>query len=90
MKVKLSSTLYFLIAIILSCMCLTSSLTVSASNGVAPYNTIQSADPASPSPEKKPTNSSSKQWIYFAVTSGLSLAVAIPLAIRSGNKKYGK
>ncbi len=90
MKVKLSSTLYFLFAIILSCMCLTSSLTVSASNGAEPSNAIQSVNPASPSPEKKPANNSSKQWIYFAVTSGLSLAVAIPLAIHSGNKKYGK
>ena len=29
-------------------------------------------------------------WVLLLVTSGLSLAIAIPLAIRSGNKKYGK
>lgn len=90
MKVKLFSILRFLVAIIFSCMCLTSVWTVSASSGAAPSDAIQSADPASPSPEKEPANNNSKQWIYFAVTSGLSLAVAIPLAVRSGNKKYGK
>lgn len=29
-------------------------------------------------------------WLFYLITSVLSLAVAIPLAIRSGNKKYGK
>ena len=37
-----------------------------------------------------PKDNSTKQWIFFGITSVLSLALAIPLAIRSGNKKYGK
>ena len=40
--------------------------------------------------EQQGESQGSNKWIFFLITSGLSLAVAIPLAIRSGNKKYGK
>ncbi|MBR5280486.1 MAG: hypothetical protein IKU26_05935 [Clostridia bacterium] len=40
--------------------------------------------------EQQGENNGSNSWLFFLITSGLSLAVAIPLAIRSGNKKYGK
>ncbi len=45
---------------------------------------------ASSDSESQGLKSSTKKWIFFGVTSALSLAVAVPLAIRSGNKKYGK
>lgn len=53
---------------------------------------VQGAEPSSAPTEsvQEQASSGSNRWIFFLVTSGLSLAVAIPLAIRSGNKKYGK
>ena len=48
------------------------------------------APETSASVQEETDSGSSNRWIFFLITSGLSLAVAVPLAIRSGNKKYGK
>ncbi len=55
---------------------------------------VQGAEEPSAAPtetvQDQKEDGGSNRWIFFLITSGLSLAVAIPLGIRSGNKKYGK
>lgn len=73
-----------LFCLILAVCLALSSFLVSAQDAEVP-----SAAPTEAVQEEKGENGSNR-WIFFLITSGLSLAVAIPLAIRSGNKKYGK
>lgn len=56
----------------------------------ATWDVVETSPEISEAPEQGQKNNRSKQWIFFLVTSALSLAIAIPLAIRSGNKRYGK
>ncbi len=50
---------------------------------------IPSSEPSATA-EGEESSGGGNRWVFFLITSALSLAVAIPLAIRSGNKKYGK
>ncbi len=89
--VKMKSKLCFMLAVIVVFVGIVSTSVCAASpeTSVPATSTCETAIPTSSASEDVKTNRS-KQWIFFAITSVLSLAVAIPLAIRSGNKKYGK
>lgn len=87
----MKSKLCFMLALIVVFVGIVSTSVCAASpeTSVPATSTCETAIPTSSASEDVKTNRS-KQWIFFAITSVLSLAVAIPLAIRSGNKKYGK
>ena len=97
MKMKRRCMLILVVIILLGALytsvCAASSDVAVSSSPDVSVSTNEIEETASPVPSELPEETGSnrsKQWIFFAVTSVLSLALAIPLAIRSGNKKYGK
>ncbi len=90
MKSKRHFVCIFAVILVLSGVLYTSACAASPEASVSPATTFEVTSPKPSETPETTKDNSSKQWIFFAVTSVLSLALAIPLAIRSGNKKYGK
>ncbi len=89
---KFNSKFVFVLIFVLVFSCLLTTSFCAASPEVsesAPATSETTSEAPTQVPET-PKDNSTKQWIFFGITSVLSLALAIPLAIRSGNKKYGK